>query len=166
MNGSQEKRSPKIAYTEENLKIIRRTYVIGIILWILIIIILDLYPKNLFELLILSIPFVIFLIDFTYAEDLIIESGDDNWSSNFLSLGILFIIPFLSWIKQDKNVEDMRKFIHIALVSIILTLFSLIDLWIPRKSAIFIRSLRSIFSTLSIVLILYAIVLYMSEIDI
>lgn len=156
----------KINKSEENLKIIRRTYVIGILIWIFIIYILNIYPKNLFEILILSIPFIIFLIDFTFAEDLIEENIDDTTTSNFLSLGILFIIPFLSWIKQDKDVENIKQFIHIALVSIILSLFSLIDLWIPRKSTVFLRFLRSIFSTMSIVLILYAIVLYLSEIDI
>jgi hypothetical protein len=105
----------------------------------------------------------LFLINFTFTEDLVNESEDDVIASNYISLGILLVIPLLSWIKQDEKIGDLQKFIKIALVSIILSLVSLIDFWVPKKSVVFMKSLRSIFSTISIILIVYAIVLYMTE---
>jgi hypothetical protein len=115
------------------------------------------------EFLILCIPYILFLINFTFTEDLVDESENDVIASNYISLGILLVIPLLSWIKQDETITNLSKFIKIALVSIVLSLLSLIDFWIPKKSVVFMKSLRSIFSTISIVLIVYAITLYMTE---
>ena len=156
-------RLPKVPKTKESYQLIRKTYLIGILLWTILIFTLELYPSNLIEFFILCVPYVLFLINFTFTEDLVNESEDDVIASNYISLGILLVIPLLSWIKQDEKIGDLQKFIKIALVSIILSLVSLIDFWVPKKSVVFMKSLRSIFSTISIILIVYAIVLYMTE---
>jgi hypothetical protein len=154
---------PKIPKTKESYQLIRKTFMIGILLWTILVFSLDLYPTNMVEFLILCIPYILFLINFTFTEDLVDESENDVIASNYISLGILLVIPLLSWIKQDDTITNLSKFIKIALVSIVLSLLSLIDFWIPKKSVVFMKSLRSIFSTISIVLIVYAITLYMTE---
>ena len=146
--------SEKIKSGDDKCKIdnIILLHISAIILWIFIIIALDLHYNNIFLIVILSIPFINFgLIIFNSDEILYKEEG---FNSKLLAIGLFILIPLLTILSKDMR-EYRKKFIAIAILAIILTLFTYVDFWLPKNRLYIINHIDSILQTIALTLIIY-----------
>ncbi len=92
-----------------------------------------------------------------------INPEEADFTSETLTLGILSLIPLIVW-THDKELTHGIDIIVSVLVSMSLGVISLIDIWIKQKNVILIRHIRSILQTMSLSLLVYALVLLIFDI--
>jgi len=141
---------------------IRFVYIIGILVWILILHFLKLHKMNFFIIAIIAIPFVCFLIGYVNAPKLTGELEDELFRSNYLSVGLLLVIPLLTWINKE-YVGDKTRYTKILVLAIITSLLSMIDVWVSDKYLPVLKHAQSVLQTYSIALLVYALYSYYTE---
>ncbi len=141
---------------------IRLAYVFGLIAWLAIVILLKLYETDFIGTIILLIPIVVFLIGYYNADVVTPEIEKEMFTTNYLSVGLIVILPLLVWI-TDKQSKNKSKFIALLVMAIILTLLSMIDIWVSKRELSAYHHVRSMLQTLSIVIIIYALYIFYLE---
>ena len=144
---------------DESVKNVRILYVIGIILWVLLIFAMKLYLTTLLGFIILLIPIVCFIIGFNNAEVVTDEVEDNIFRTNYTGVGFLILIPLLAWMSKGFS-GNRRWYMTILMVAIILILLSLLDIWIKEDWIHVVKHATSILQTMSLVLVIYAIHAY------
>ena len=138
-------------------------YIIAILLWILLIYLLRLYIKADFIVwLVLLIPVVLFAIGAYNANKITIEVESSVFQNNYLSLGLLIVIPLLTWISKD-FAGDKKRFISVLILAVILNVIAMIDIWVTRDNLSVVKHVKSIIQTMASVLIVYALYTYYLE---
>ncbi len=145
-------------YDMQVVTYIRMIYVIAIIIWTMIILIFQLYETDLIGWLLLAIPFVIFLIGYASASQVTIDVEEDVYKYNYLSVGLLIVLPLITYLNRDYTGCNIRKqrFTSVLVLSLIIILLSMIDVWIPRRWISTIRHLKSTLQTMALTLLMYA----------
>lgn len=133
-------------------------YLILILIWLAIIIMLKLYDTNWVGILILLIPVVIFGIATYNQNEHLVSNHTLNDDDDFLTIGIILLLPFLTYFDKDYN--DRVRFMGIIIVSLFLFLLSVIPMWIPATYAKYVKILRTSIQTIAITLLLYVMHLY------
>ena len=141
---------------------IRISYVFGLITWLAIVILLKLYQTDFIGGIILIIPFVVFLLGYYNANVLTPEVEKQMFTTNYLSVGLIVILPLLVWITDGPS-KNKSKFIGLLVLAIILTLLSMIDIWVSKRELSVYNHVRSMLQTLSIVVIIYALYIFYLE---
>lgn len=138
-------------------------YIIAIVLWIILIIMLRLYEKNDWLCwIMIIIPIILFIIGYINAKDITPDVEGSVFQSDYLSLGLIIIVPLLTWINKDYG-GDRRRFIAILVSAVILNLISMIDLWLPARWLSVVKHAKSVLQTMSVFLIIYALYQYYLE---
>lgn len=130
-------------------------YIITIIGWGLII----WYLKPTAGLFILFIPFIVFLISIFSLHHLSVSVENEMFAFDYLSTGLLVILPLLSCILNNYK-GNRTQMVRVLLLAITFTILSLVDVWVPEKYLSMTKHIRSIFQTISLTLILYALYIY------
>ena len=148
-------------YSPELVTIIRIIYILAILLWILLIYMLDLmkWSKG-YGLIFILIPFVVFGIGIANAAVLDEDIENNIFQTSYLTLGVLIVLPLLTWLGQGTSAADRYEVVEIVLVALIFTLLAMVDVWARREWISVIRHLRSIFQTFALVLLLLALYLF------
>jgi len=133
-------------------------YLILVLIWIALVICMKLYDTNYVGLLILLIPIIIFGIATLYADEHLVSNHTLNDDDDFLTIGIILLLPLLTYF--DKDFTDKGRFMSIVIVSLFLFLLSVIPMWIPMRFAKYLKILRTSVQTIAITLLLYVIHLY------
>lgn len=152
----------KKSHNEKIVYYIRLVYIAGLVLWFAILHYLKLYKPDGYAILILCIPIVSFIIGFSNASSLTGEIEDELFKSNYLSVGLLLVLPLLTWINKDYK-GDKKRFTKILVLAIITTMLSMIDLWLSEEYLSIIKHAKSVLQTFSLVLLIYALYSYYSE---
>ena len=139
--------------------VIQTIYLIAAILWLLLVFYLNLYQVCGYGVLILIIPLVVFGIAYTNSNRLTIETEEDMFKANFLSLGLLIMIPLLSWLSKEYQGER-DKFVCVIIIALIMTMLSLIDVWVRKRWISAVKHIKSIFQTLALTLVIYALYIF------
>lgn len=134
-------------------------YIVGTLIWLVIIFLLRLYPPNWFGWLLLLFPIIIFYIGFSNAEELTIEMEEEMFKVNHLALGLIIVLSLFTWISRDYS-GDQRSFVALLLFAIIFSLLSIVDVWVSRKWFSLIKHFKSVLQTLAIFMLIYALYLY------
>jgi len=144
-------------YPEENIIIIRFLYITFSFIWILIIYSLDLYAHSDYPgKIILSLPLVIFLINFFTCEYLDERSETSLYPINYLTIGLLMMFPLINWVtKSNLKFAIEKPFPQTMFLGLILILISVIDIWVPPKWLSIILHYKSSLVTISLILILH-----------
>jgi hypothetical protein len=108
---------------------------------------------------ILFIPLIVFFITFLYLEDVSPAVEENMSKTNFLSVGIILTFPLLSWMVKEHN-GDKKHFITLAIIALVLSLVTFIDIWVPENRLSIYRHFRSSFQVMSVCLFIYALVVY------
>ena len=141
---------------------IRFAYVFGLIGWLAIVIMLKLYDTDTVGMILLLIPFLVFLLGYYNANIVTPEVEKEMFTTNYLSVGLIVILPLLVWI-TDVQSKNKSKFIALLVLAIILTLLSMIDVWVSKREMSVYHHIRSMLQTLSIVIIIYALYIFYLE---
>lgn len=144
-------------YPEENIIIIRFLYITFSFIWILIVYSLDLYVHSDYPgKIILSLPLVIFLINFFTCEYLDERSEASLYPINYLTIGLLMMFPLINWVtKSNLKFAIQKPFPQTMFLGLILILISVIDIWVPPKWLSIILHYKSSLITISLILILH-----------
>ena len=146
--GNQEK-NEIVAY-------VRIIYIVAIVVWIMIIFCMGLYNSDVIGLLIICIPVVLFIIAFKNANVITKDVEDSIFKTNYPSIGILITIPLLAWLSRSYD-GDKSWFSCILIVSIMLVIASLFDVWVSGEWLRVVQHGTSILQTIALTLIIYAV---------
>lgn len=146
-------------YSMDTVKQIQILYIIAAIIWIVLVFYLSL-TYNILTYTFIIIPLIVFGINYFYASKNNNEVESEMFKGNFLSFVFLIIAIIISWTKTETD----HKYYKIALVSIILIVLSLYDVWLPKDKLPLAKHFRTIAQTASISVLIIAIVSYYDEI--
>lgn len=138
---------------------IRWLYIISICLWVFLIGAMELYQTNGLGWLLLAIPIIVFGIGIYNSDDLCTNVEEAMFEADFLSIGLLVVLPLLTWVTRDYQ-GDRKKFLSLVVVALILTMLSMIDIWVPFRQLYLVKHLKSIFQTTSLSLLMFALYTY------
>lgn len=142
-------------------------YFFAILLWIFFAIYYHLAYRQritIIGFLILTIPIFVYVTGLVNGKYISEAEADELFSSNFLSISVLITVPLLTWL--GNQVGEHQKFIPLILIALILILLSNLDLWVSQSWVNITRHIKSILTTASIVIIIYAIyAFYLSHCD-
>lgn len=151
--------SKQRTYSSDKIKVIQGFYIGAALLWSLIIILLKLYQTGILGWIILIIPYLVFFIGFSHIPAISVEVEEDMFKINYLSLGLIIVLPLLAWINKDYR-GDKSRFILIVVVAMILNLLSLLDIWVSREWLSVAKHAKSSLQTMAIVLLSYVLYMY------
>lgn len=136
-------------------------YVIAIIFWLILIVILQLYlPKNTFLFIILLIPLIVFIINFFNVKCYTLDMDGEMFKGDFMLFASILLVVFISWHDKPKHGPKMFR---VLMVSLVLTMLSLIDIWVSKENLILVKHVRSVLQTLVLTLLIYALFLYYTD---
>lgn len=156
------KETPEVTstpYDDSKVFYIRLTIILAIVLWVFLIVYIELYKTDGLGMIILMIPIVIFLISYVSAPYLDEETEELLFDINFLTVGLIILIPLLTWIGKN-DIEDRKRFITLSIIAIIFAVLSLLDVWVPKYWVTIVRHVKSCFEVISATLMIYAIYTY------
>ena len=158
------KTEPCPQYTKEQIRNIKTAYIIGIIVWIVIIASLGLLsgPIKFLHLVILMIPIVLFILGYLNADQINEDSQEKLQATNFLTLGLLIAFPILSWV-YDKSKSKKSYFNKLLIAAIIISIIPIFDIWVPCNDVPVIIHIKSIIRTFSLGIFIYALYIFYLE---
>lgn len=142
-------------YGDNKLNTVFIVYILAILVWAAI----AWYVQSNVGIFILFIPFVVFLIAICSLSGLSNSVEDSMFRTNFLATGMLITLPLLSCVISSFK-GDRTIMIRVLLLAVTFTILSMIDVWVPEKYLSVTNHIRSIFQTLSLTLILYALYIF------
>lgn len=150
------------SYGLQKTNFIRTLYISASIVWLIIILFIHSWESSFFGIIILSIPFIVFGLGYYFADRLTIEVEDETFRLNYFSIGLIVVIPLFQWATKNYS-GDMRRYVTIIILALVLSMLTLIDVWIPKKYFSFMRHFKSMLQTMSLTLFIYAIFLFYSQ---
>ncbi len=160
-DSSRESEGP--CYEKHEHKNLKVLYIVAIIVWILLLALLCILPpKDIIEIVLISIPIIAFLVAI-FSIHTITESVEQMMlKANLLTLGLLVALPLINWAK-DVSPESKEMFMKIAATAIILSLLTLIDWWVDKKYLYLLKHIKSIVQTYAIVLLMIGLYKFFCE---
>lgn len=151
-------RAYKVTSASDDTLFILQIFYIGIaVFWILLVSYFRLWKEK--YSFILVIPLIVFFITFLYLEDVSPAVEENMSKTNFLSVGIILTLPLLSWMVKE-HTGDKQHFITLAIMALVLSLFTFVDIWVPESRISIYRHFRSTLQVMSVCLFIYALVVY------
>lgn len=169
--GRRRNRLPKRTATELSLppeeiarraKVITTIYMVAIIFWIFLMLSLGLVKTqnmSILHVFIFVIPLAIFVFGIMNSKVITVEVEDELFTADYLPFGLIIVIPLLTWISKDYK-GDKRMFINTVIVAIILSMISVLDIWVAPKNLFAVKHSKSALQTMSIALIVFAMFSY------
>lgn len=126
-------------------------YIIGLLVWFLLIFFLKIYktPPSL-VLWITPIVFIISMANTKYIDDTVEKS---MFSTSFFGTGLFIAIGILAW--ATKIGHHDKTILVVVLLAMTFTLLGHLEIWIPVKSQLIFKHVRTCFQTFAVVLYCY-----------
>ena len=141
-------------YDENQIQEIRWIYIGAIVIWLIICWALRLFPaRGWIELSILILPLLIFVLAWYFANRVTNTVEDFMGKTNVLTLGLIIALPLLNW--ANNRGHERRQFIQIMALAIILSLLTLIDIWVGHNELCLLRHAESSLQTMAIILLIF-----------
>jgi len=135
---------------------IKFAYILAIIIWIIIIWALRLYRADIFGWIIILIPFVVFIINYSNLDKETHDIDPFLKNDNLLAFSFLVVILIINWDKATNN----NGFLTIVILGLILIMLSMVDIWVTKNRVYLSMHIRSIFQTMGLILLTYSLYLY------
>jgi len=146
-------------YDEQTIKIIQVLYIVASLAWIFICIIFELYLVDIWGILILFIPIIIFTINYLNVPYLNSHTEENVNAFNFFSIGLLIVLPLIILVRCSYK-GNREKVIEIIVIALIFAVLSILTLWINYAYISVLKHIRSIFQTYSLILLSFALYIY------
>jgi len=146
-------------YDDETVRQIQIVYILAAIIWIVLIFVCGWFKTRPLGLLFLSIPLIVFAINYQNACNHTIDLESEMFQGNFLSFAFLITVILINW----KKIGDKRKIFKILMISLVMIMLSLIDIWVDRENLILIKHVRTILQTSALLLLAYGLYTYYVE---
>lgn len=141
---------------EETIFYVQSVFVAFSLLWTILIVTNKFY-KSLASY-ILFIPYIIFLLGFMNAADVIDdEVAADIFSTTFIGVGIIISMPLLVLFNKEKPNSELNHITFLGLISILLSYF---HIWCDYSRRYIVKAIRSCLETFAIDLYIFAILIF------
>lgn len=152
---SIDKHVSRSYYTRDKSSQVKLLYIIGLVIWILIVCCFRLYKTDVIGWIILAIPPVVFLTGYINSDKLTIEVEKENFQANYFAIGLLLVLPLLTWVNKEYK-GDKSKFTKILVLAIIIVMLSLLDVWVEKRYLSVTKHAKSALQTIAVALLIYA----------
>jgi len=149
-------------YSDDIVEQIQFVYILALVVWLLIICVFKLYLSDLIGWIIIAIPPIIFITGYCNSYYLCEDVEKENFQSNYFAIGLLLILPLLTWVNTDYK-GDREKFTRILVLAIIIVMLSLLDVWVRKEYLSVSKHVKSALQTISLVLLIFAFYTYYIE---
>lgn len=156
---AEPQKNPHQPYDPDKAMAIRCLYILGILMWIGIIALFGLATRDPITWVILAIPILVYVSGYIGASYVTAAVEVEVFRANYLSIGLLIALPLLTWINKEFT-GDRRQFSSILIAALILTMFSMMDLWVKYNWLSVMKHGKSILQTASLTLLVYALYSY------
>jgi hypothetical protein len=149
-------------YSSSTKQQIQILYLFAAALWIILIYVFGWYSiwklglSSIIGYALLLIPLFVFAINFESVNSCSFEIESEMFQGNFLSFGFLIVVILINWNK----VGNQPRLFQILLVSLFFIMLSLVDFWIRKEKLILVKHVRTIFQTIALILLAYALFIY------
>jgi len=151
--------SKRLPYSEQQVCYIRCLYAVAILVWVGLIWLFRLYDVDWVGWVILALPIVVFIIGFVNAWVISPEVEEEIFRANYLSIGLLIVLPLLTCINRDYK-GDRARFTSILVLAIVITMLSMYDVWTKREWLSLMKHAKSVLQTMSLTLLIYALYMF------
>lgn len=135
-------------------------YFIGILFWLFLIWYLNIKIGNVWDILIVSIPFVVFFLSMWFADSPLSPHNESMMiRNNYVNSAVIVIFPILIWATtkmEEEGAEGYDNFLLMVICSTIFGLLAFVDLWVGDDNYYIAKHVRTILHTFSLVLIIIA----------
>jgi hypothetical protein len=138
-------------YSDEIIHQVQLLYVIGIVIWLVLIFILDLYLTDMIGATILLIPIVYLLISMLDFERCSPELESELFQYDILAYGVVIVTIFITF----KYPEYSAFFYKLIFAGILLVGLTMLDLWVPREELIIYKHIKTILEIFSVTIFIY-----------
>ena len=150
-------------YKQKQINTIRYMYICATILWLVAIAFMGILPpRDWIELLILFIPIIVFAISYSQLDCITEKVEGYMFRANLLTLGLLISLPLLTWIHENSH-ENRLMFIRLSSAAIILSVLTLVDIWVCPKYLPLVRHIRSVFQTFALTFFIFVLYRFFIE---
>jgi hypothetical protein len=144
---------------------IRCAYIVGILLWFLLLYFLKLYDSDAFGLCILAIVPILFLIAYANAPYVNSELESILFQSSYLTFAIILVAPVLTLLNKEEQLRELdgqvtRDITKVLVITIIIVMLSIIDVWVAPRWLPLVKHIQSILETAGVILMVYALYSY------
>ena len=143
---------------------IRFIYVFFMFIWLFTVWYLKLYDVSMVAIIILFIPIIVFISGILEAPFATPEAENGIFDASFLAIGLLVIVPLINWTREN-YIGDCKRFITIAIIAIIFTLLSVLDIWLRGEYMRLNKHIRLSFETMSVTLFILLLYMYILNSD-
>lgn len=144
-------------YNKSQITTIRCIYVLFIIIWIVTIYFFSIYklPYSI----LLVIPILLFLVALINAPKLSEDVESEMSKIIYLPVVIIVAVNVITWTHKE-SMDNLRQITICIIISIVFILISSFDLWVNKCWIFAYRHVQSAFETMSVSLIIFAIIVY------
>lgn len=148
------------SYSPNTIQQLQLLYILAAVFWVVLCILLNLLKyANWLIWILLALPIIIFGINF-YAVPYIGPDIEQYMTTgDYLAFGTLIVIVLVYW-KAPIAESAKTEFLKIIVVSAILIMLSMLDLWVPQQYRTLVRHLHSILDTYALILLSVALYFY------
>jgi len=146
-------------FGRRKIRILQCVYLLAIIVWLILIYYLNLDLNNVLSLLIILLPIFFFMLAVVNIGYLTAEVEDDLFKINYLSIGLVIVLPLLTCLAKDYG-GDQDQYLRLIVTALILTMLSLFDCWVYKKWVTVFKHVKSVLQTMSLTLLIYALYSY------
>lgn len=153
----------KTPYSQRIASYVKIVYIIMAVIWTFIIICFQLYDIDFIGFLILTIPYLVYGFGYFTSDYLCREVEVALFTSNYLAVGLLVILPLISWVSRDyggESYEHALRFKTILVLAVILIMLTMLDIWVPRNWLSVYKHVKSSIQTMAVGLLIYGFYCY------
>jgi len=150
-------------YTHSQKKTVRWVYLLGLIAWIVLVSLYGLIPScDAVETLIVFIPVVVFTISYLNIPNINRKVEKYMFKANLLTLGLLVVLPLITWVNA-RYTKTRVLFIKLTATAIILSMITLIDVWVTHEYLPVVKHIKSVLQTAAITLLIFGLYRFFIE---
>lgn len=134
-------------------------YITLLSLWILIMYLFEFWKMGLGGIMICALPIITYVISMAFVDQ--IEHDDETPTvvvTAFLTFCLLIVAILSNW--NSKKISEKTEFFKIIVVGVILVMFSIIEVWLPKRYEILMKYIRSGLRTIAFTLFILALYKY------
>jgi hypothetical protein len=144
------------SYSAETILYLKTVYIVLTIIWIVVVIYWQLWLTAGAS--ILLIPLILFSIAYFNLNKLTEDVEGYMGQANYLSMGLVIALPLLIWLNNGSYSGDKRRYSSVIILALVLSLVTLVDVWVPSNLLTVYKHIKSSFQVMSITLFIYALV--------
>lgn len=141
-------------YNDNVIMQVRTVYVIATLVWLFIVFFMGFLKDDPIIIFILLIPVAVFAINFVSTGEFTCHIENQMFKGNFLYFGFIVAVILINW-NKDISAEDKHDIFRILVLSLILLMFSMIDVWVSAEEQPIVKHIRTTLHTASLTLLAY-----------